>query len=109
MKNNGKTRTNDERSMRLQDNRVVIQRLYNDGNETTRCLIQKSITTIRINGKNDGLLIAEVSDDGIIEIINDKTGRIIPWSFLTDLERWSFWQHFNRLLDEVKSTENQIT
>ena len=83
--------------MRVQDNRVCIQGLYHAGNETTRRLIQKSITSIRVNGKNDGLLIVEVSEEGIIEIISDKTGRIVPWSYLTDSERWSFWQHFNCL------------
>ncbi|MCK4941770.1 hypothetical protein KAS45_06710 [candidate division WOR-3 bacterium] len=105
MKNSRKTSTNDAPPMRLQDNRVAIQRLYNDGNATTRRLIQKSITGIRVNGKNDGLLIAEISDDGIIEIISDRTGRIVPWSYLTDSERWSFWRYLNRLFMTVEGID----
>jgi|GEM_PF-6544233 len=105
MKNNREATTEHDSSRRLLDNRIAIEKLYNDGREAIRCLIQKAVTDIRVNGNNCDLLIAEISDIGIIEIINDRNGGIVPWSYLTDAERWSFWQYFNRLLDAVECME----
>lgn len=86
----------------LSDNRSKVKNLYNNGNENIRHTIQKSIKNMKVNGNNGDLLKARISNDGIIEIINEKTSRIILWNYLTDSERWSFWQQFNSLMEKVK-------
>jgi hypothetical protein len=94
--------TNNRFTPHLQDNRNKLTKLYNNGNEKIRHIIQKSIKYMKVSGNDGDFLRAQISDDGLIEIINAKTGRIILWSYLTDSERWSFWQQFNKLLDKVK-------
>ena len=86
----------------LDDNRRILEKLYNNGNGEIRDTIQKSIKDIRVNGNNGDLLKTQISNDGIIEIFNDKTGRIVLWNYLTDTERWSFWQQFNELAAKIK-------
>lgn len=101
--------TNKKSRIQLQDRRGEIEKLYKESSDDIRRIIEESVKHTKVNGNNSDLLKAQISDDGIIEIINDNNGKIVLWSYLTDTERWSFWQYFNKLLDEIKVLEKSIT
>jgi len=97
------TTPNNKFTPHLEDNRHKLEKLHNNGNGEIRNIIIKSIKEIKVNGNNGDLLKIQISDDSIIEIFNDKTGRIVLWNYLTDAERWSFWQQFDELLVRIKT------
>ncbi len=87
-------------TMSATDRRKEIERLYNTDDEDICRVIEKFIKCIIVDRKDRNFLTARLNN-GKIEIVDETSGKVIPWERLNDNEQWILWNDFNDLLDEI--------
>jgi hypothetical protein len=84
------------------DRRKEIEDVYKTRDENVRNLIEESIKTVVVDSKDNSYLTARLSPAGHIEIVDESSGKEIPWHRLNDDEQWALWLCFNDLIDEIE-------
>lgn len=87
-------------SIRPQDLRPDIEKLYINSNVKVKEYIEKSLSAIMIEGEEDENIIVKINETGNIEIIKGDRDRSIPWHRLTVEEQQELWNEFNNIIDE---------
>jgi hypothetical protein len=85
----------------ITDRRKEIEDMYRTRDEHVRHLIEEYVTTISIDSKDSNYLTARLSSTGEIDIVDQSSGKDIPWHRLNDDEQWALWLCFNDLIDDV--------
>ncbi len=83
------------------DRRSEIEDIYRTENDDVRYVIEEHIKGIVVDSKDNNFLTARVSENGAIEIVDQSSGKAIPWHRLNDDEQWALWLCFNDLIDEL--------
>jgi len=82
------------------DRRKEIERLYATKNKCIRHVIEKYIKCVVVDRKDRNFLTARINN-GRIEIVDEPSGTVIPWSELDDNEQWVLWNSFNEILEKI--------
>lgn len=83
------------------DRRREIEDIYRTKSNDVRHLIEEYIKGVVVDSKDNNYLTARVSENGEIEIVDQSSGKAIPWHRLNDDEQWALWLYFNDLIDEL--------
>lgn len=88
-------------TLSITDRRKEIEDTYRTRDENVRHLIEECVKTVVVDSKNYNYLAARLSPTGEIEIVDQSSGKEIPWHRLNDDEQWALWLCFNDLIDEI--------
>jgi hypothetical protein len=83
------------------DRRREIEDIYRTKGNDVRHMIEEHIKGVVVDSKDNNFLTARVSENGKIEIVDQSSGKAIPWHRLNDDEQWALWLSFNDLIDEI--------
>ena len=83
------------------DRRKEIEDIYRTKGNDVRQVIEEHIKDVVVDSKDNNFLTARVSENGEIEIVDQSSGKAIPWHRLNDDEQWAWWLCFNDLIDEI--------
>ena len=87
-------------SIRPQDLRPDIEKIYNNSSIKVKEYIEKALSAIMIEGEEDENIIVKINNEGNIEIIKGDREQSIPWHRLTREEQQELWDEFNNIIDE---------
>ena len=88
-------------SIRPQDLRPDIEKLYINSNVKVKEYIEKALSAIMIEGEEDENIVIKINNVRNIEIIKGDRDRSIPWHRLTREEQQELWDEFNNIIDET--------